>query len=191
MKSIFLFCSRLWVYLTEIPVIIMLWVTISYNSESEDVLKFYPLIVFLSAAIVFIFVYFFRLISISNDEIRYHGLFSSRDSAFINEGKTLYVEVSRGKRLRVKLLEDAGKEPAFEWMKAEDVIHRDICVFRGKAIGGVRTARKIAEFYGVPKDTSASVMQNGFSYEDGQISVSTVNDGEVATVSIKFLKTIL
>ena len=191
MKSVYLFCSRLWVYLTEIPVMILLWVTLSYNSESEDVFKFYPLIVFLCAAIVFIFVYFFRVISLSYDEIRFHGLFSSKDSAFISEGKTLTLELSKAKTLRVMLFEDAGKEPAFEWMKAEDVIHRDICVFRGKAIGGVGTAKKILRFYGVSADDSASVSLNGYSYEDENVRISTGNDGESAEIKIKFKKTIL
>jgi hypothetical protein len=191
MKSVYLFCSRLWVYLTEIPVMILLWVTLSYNGESDDVFKFYPLIIFLSAAIIFIFVYFFRVISISCDEIRFHGLFSSKDSALISEGKTLALELSKAKTLKIMLFEDAGKEPAFEWMKAEDVIHRDICMFRGRAIGGAGTAKKILRFYGVPEESAKDVTLNGFSYEDENVKISTLNDGELATIKIKFKKTII
>jgi hypothetical protein len=169
----------------------MLWVTLSYNSASEDVFKFYPLIIFLCAAIIFIFVYFFRVISLSYDEIRFHGLFSSKDSAFISEGKTLCLELHKGRTIRTKLFEDAGKEPAFEWMKAEDVIHRDICVFRGKAIGGVGTVKRILSFYGVPESETVSATVNGFNYQDENISVATENDGELATIKIKFKKTII
>ena len=191
MKNIYLFCSKIWVYLTEIPVIVLLWVTLSYNNESEDLFKFYPLIVFLCVAIIFIFVYFFRLISLSYDEVKFHGLFSSKDSAFISEGKTLTVELSRAKTIRIKLFDDAAKEPAFEWMKAEDVVHRDVCVFRGKAIGGAATVKKILRFYGVGEADAANATIDGFEYEDENILVFTKNDGECAVTKIKFKKTII
>ena len=191
MKNIYLFCSKIWVYLTEIPVIVLLWVTLSYNNESEDLFKFYPLIVFLCVAIIFIFVYFFRLISLSYDEVKFHGLFSSKDSAFISEGKTLTVELSRAKTIRIKLFDDAAKEPAFEWMKAEDVVHRDVCVFRGKAIGGAATVKKILRFYGVGEANAANATLDGFEYEDENILAFTKNDGECAVTKIKFKKTII
>ena len=93
MKNVYLFCTRIAVYLTELPVLILLWTAMRYNDRSEEIFKLYPLIVILSLAVIFILVYFFRLISVSRDEIRYLGIFSSRDSALITEGKTLVIKL--------------------------------------------------------------------------------------------------
>ncbi len=192
MKGIFLFCSRLRVYLTEIPVMIMLAITIFYNDQSTDLLKYYPLIVFLCLVIIFIAVYFFRLISITTDEVRYHGLFSSKDSAFITKDRTLKLSLHPRKSLRVELYGDAGKEPAFDWMKAEDVVHREICLFRGKAIGGRGSATKILKYFGVPSDILTSdAFEKGFTFEDETISVNAVSENDIPTVSISFKKTII
>ena len=152
MKSIYLLSTKLWVYLTEIPVLILLWVAISYNSFSEDIFKYYPLIVFLCLAVIFIMVYFFRMISITNDEIRYHGIFSSKDSAFIKENRSLVLRLKPGRNIGIELYGDAGVEPPFDWMKAEDAIHRDVCLFRGRANGNEKTARRILKFFSLPED---------------------------------------
>ena len=186
MKSIYFFCSRLWVYLTEIPVIFMLWIALSYNSNSDEIFKFYPLIIFLCLSIVFIMVYFFRVISISTDEIRFHGVFSSRDSAFIKEHETLTITYYGKKRLRFELYGDAGDEPAFDWMKAEDVIHRDICLFRGRAIGGKMGIVKVFEFFSVPCPDNA--LDDGFKFENELIAISVESNDDMTRAKIKFKK---
>ncbi|MBQ9071188.1 MAG: hypothetical protein IJY23_07585 [Clostridia bacterium] len=190
MKSIYFFCTKPWVYLTELPVLFMLWVAMIFNGQSEEVFKFYPLIIVLSAAVIFIFVYFFRVISISIDEIRYHGLFSSRDSAFIDENKTLLISLKPRLRLGLELYGDAGDVPAFDWMKAEDVKHRDICLFRGKAIGGKRSAARILNFFSVPKEEIVKATNDGFFYEDDALLVKSERKNEVFQISIQFKTTL-
>ena len=187
MKSIYLLSTKLWVYLTEIPVLILLGVAISTNHLSNDIFKYYPLIIFLAFSVIFIMVYFFSVISISYDEIRYHGLFSSKDSAFITENKTLVIKIKPKRNLAVELYEDAGIEPAFDWMKAEDVMHREICVFRGKANGSYKTAEKILKYFGLAEESlAAATSEDGFSYEDDAIKVSSANKNEIFEIAIKF-----
>ena len=191
MKSIYLLSTKLWVYLTEIPVLILLWVAISYNSFSEDIFKYYPLIVFLCLAVIFIMVYFFRMISITNDEIRYHGIFSSKDSAFIKENRSLVLRLKPGRNIGIELYGDAGVEPPFDWMKAEDAIHRDVCLFRGRANGNEKTARRILKFFSLPEDKLEGATEEGFSYEDNAIRVDSCKKNDLIEITLKFKITIV
>ena len=191
MKSIYLLSTKLWVYLTEIPVLILLWVAISANSFSEDIFKYYPLIVFLCFAVIFIMVYFFRMISITNDEIRYHGIFSSKDSAFIKENRSLVLRLKPGRNIGIELYGDAGVEPPFDWMKAEDAIHRDVCLFRGRANGNEKTARRILKFFSLPEDKLEGATEEGFSYEDDAIRVDSCKKNDLIEITLKFKITIV
>ena len=191
MKSIYLFSTKPWVYLTEIPVIILFWLAVHFNSYSEQTFKFYPLIIVCALAIVFIAVYFFRYISINNDEIRSHGVFSSKDNALIAENKTLVITILPRLNTKIELYADAGEEPAFEWMKATDVIHRDICIFRGRVFGGKSSAKKILNFFTLTKEESDSVMQDNFSFENDVVKVTSNTENEAFKVTIKFKITII
>ena len=191
MKSIYLFCTKLWVYLTEIPVVALFWLAVSLNKYSDLPFKFYPLIIVSAFFIVFIMVYFFRVISINNDEIRYLGVFSSKDSALITENKTLVMALHPHYNLRLTLYEDASISPAFEWMKAEDVMHRDVCVFRGRAVGGEKSAKKILEYFTLPKDILDDAMIDGFAFENDTVKITTFTENEVLKTRINFKTTIL
>ena len=191
MKSIYLLSTKLWVYLTEIPVLILLWVAISSNHLSNDIFKYYPLIIFLCLAVIFIMVYFFRMISISTDEIRYHGLFSSRDSAFIKENRTLVIKLKPNRNIGLELYGDAGVEPPFDWMKSEDAIHRDICLFRGRANGGAGTARRILRYFGVPEDKLEGIAEEGFYFEDDTVRVDAYRKNEISEIHLKFKVTVV
>ncbi len=152
MKFKMLFCSKIWVYLTELPVIILLLITRSFNDGSKNLLKLYPLQIFLLLTMLFIFVYFFRIITISYDEIRYHGLFSSRDSAVINKDKTLILTLKSRGRLTVELFGNDGQPPALDWLKDADYTPVDIYLFRGKAIGGKGRVKALLKFFEVDED---------------------------------------
>ena len=191
MKSIYLLSTKLWVYLTEIPVLILLWVAISSNHLSEDVFKYYPLIIFLCFAVIFIMVYFFRMISINTDEIRYHGLFSSKDSAFIKENRSLIIKLKPGRNIGIELHGDAGAEAPFDWMKSEDAIHRAVCLFRGKANGGIGSAKKILKFFALPEDKLDAAVADGFNYEDDAIRVDSCKKNEILEITLKFKITIV
>lgn len=189
MKSIYLLSTKLWVYLTELPILILLWVTISTNHLSEDVFKYYPLIIFLSFAVIFIMVYFFKMISISTDEIRYHGLFSSKDSAFIKENRTLIIRLTPGRNVRLELHGDAGAEAPFDWMKAEDAIHREVCLFRGRVNGGSGTAKRILKFFSLPADKLDEAVTDGFYYEDDAIRIESRKKNEIMEIALRFKTT--
>ena len=87
MKKIYLFCTKLRVYLLELPLLLLLAICYHYNDEMDNLFKLYPLMVFLVLLIIFIIIYFFRYLSISFESIENHGLFSNRDRALINKDK--------------------------------------------------------------------------------------------------------
>lgn len=191
MKTIFLFCTKPWVYLTELPLMVMLFIAVALNDKSEELLKYYPLIIFLSLLIVFIAVYFFRMLSISFEEIRYHGLFSSKDQAFIKEKRTLVISVCPRHTLRLELFGDAAEEPAFDWMKAEDVMHREVCLFRGSAVGGKRNAEKTVAYFLAEGESAEGCLKDGYAYEDEAITVSTEQKNEITEIRISFKITVV
>lgn len=192
MKGVFLFCTKLTVYLIELPLMLLLWVVLQYNHFSEELLKFYPLIVALCLFMLFVLVYFFRAITVSNEEIRYHGLFSSRDRALISKDKTLILTMRPLKRLDLELWGNDGT-PAFDWQTPEEAAEgEDLRQFSGRAIGGKGTAKKILKYFDMPEELLEEAVTNeGFSYEDEFITVTNKVRNECFDVIIKFNKTII
>jgi len=192
MKSVFLFCTKWWVYLTELPLIFLLALAIRYHSLSTELLKFFPLEILLSLLIIFIAVYFFRVISVSGEEIRIHGLFSSKDHAFITEGKTLVISLLPGHNLKLELYGEIGDTPIFDWMKSTDYLNRDICIFRGHAVGGKGSLKRILTYFGISSNEVDGILENDdFSKEYGAVDVATTIKNEVFEVSIKFNETLV
>lgn len=191
MKSIYLFGTRLLMYWVMLPVGALLGLCIAYNKHAENLFKFYPLIIASILGLIFIFIYFFRVIRISYDEIRYIGLFTSRDSAVINEGKTLIIERGRGKRLKVSLFGNDGVLADLDWLKSTGDAPRDISLFRGKAIGGERAVRKVLKFFAVGEDDIKEILLGGMtSYENELILLEVFEDDDKETIKIKMLTTI-
>ena len=191
MKFKLLFCSKIWVYLTEIPVIILFLITRSYNDSSKTLLKLYPLLVFLALVMLFIVVYFFRVITISYDEIRYHGLFSSRDSAVINKDKTLIITMKSAKRLTVELFGNDGQPPALDWLKEDDYTPVDIYLFRGKAIGGKRTVASVLKFFLVSDEDFESVFNSdSFEKEYEFVSLKANKKEDVREIRLTMKETV-
>lgn len=190
MKKIFLFSSRLRVYLTEIPPILLLIVSIKFNSGVDTLMKLYPLIISLSALSVFIAVYFFRGIVIGFDEVKCIGPFSSREKAIIAKDKKLVMTVLPKRRIRIELFgsgEDLAESCA--WLKGDTSAH--INLFRAKANGNEKTVRKILKYFGISEGTLTSLMKNdSFTEELEDVTVSTEILNEAKTVSIEFKKTI-
>ncbi len=191
MKSIYLFCTKPRVYLIEFPILAILWIAIKFNKFSENTFKFYPLIFVSAFFVIFTAVYFFRAISISNDEIRCLGVFSSKDNALIAENKTLVISLHPHFNMKLELYTDAAESPAFEWMKASDVAHRDVCVFRAGAVGTKRSAIKILEYFSVPKEDAINCSTDGFNYENDNIKVESFSENETLKIKIKFKTTII
>ena len=192
MKKIFLFCTRLRMYWVLLPIAALLGACIAYNEHADNLLKFYPLIILSIAAIIFIFIYFFRVISVSYDEIRYIGLFTSRDSAMINEGKTIIVErVGRAKKFAISLFGNDGVVADLDWLKSTGDAPRDISLFRGKATGGDAAIRRLLLYFGASKELSETILRGIEATADCELTSieHTVTD-EKSTIKIHINKTV-
>ena len=190
MKKTYLFCTKPWFYLCEIPPIILLIVSILYNNDSEGLVKLFPLIIFSCAAIIFIFLYFFRLIIISFEEIKCVGTFSSKDSAIINKGKALIFTLKGRNKMTVRLYGNSGT-PGFDWAKGEDYQPLDIDLFREKAIGNLRSVKRILSYFEVPdKDINLFVSEKEYKKEFENYTVTKATEENTVTVTIKFTNTI-
>ncbi|MBO5879859.1 MAG: hypothetical protein J6Q68_04845 [Clostridia bacterium] len=192
MKKTYLFCTRIKLYLIEIPLIILLVLTCSYNSNAQHVFKLYPLIVFLSLGIIFILVYFFRVISLSFEEVRYHGLFSSRDHAPINKDKEVILTLRGKRRLTVELFGNDGKAPELDWIKDnENYKITDIYLFRGKAIAGKQKVKRILSYYGVDDEGRRAAIENDeFSADYEFVSLKSKKAEGVTEIRIKMKETV-
>ena len=189
MKKKYLFCTKIWFYLSEIPLIFLLYVACYYNFTSDKPWQFIPLILILSAVIVFIGIYFFQIISVSNEMIRYHGLFSSRDSAIINKDKTLIITLKRRSYLGISLYGNDGKPPMFEGLRDEGSI--DIYLFRGRAVGGKGTAKSILRYFGISDvDIDATFANEKYSAETEDILLTAEHVEDIRQFRLKFKRTV-
>ncbi len=191
MKKLYLFCSRLWVFWIEIPLVILLIAAISFNAQTEGLLKLYPLIVVLIAAIIFVPIFFFRVISVSYAEIRYIGFFTSRDNALINEGKLLRIKMLKRGIVRLFLIGHDDTIAGFDWLKPGEDEPQDITLFRGKTYGGKWTARRILRYFGVNADDAERALSGEpFSGEYENVTVNTSHPEDGMEIDIKLTKTV-
>lgn len=189
MKKKYLFCTKLWFYLTEIPLALLLAVSIHYGPMTEGEFKLVPLMVTISFAMLFILVFFFRMVVISYEEVRYRGLFSSRDRAFINKDKTLIITMHPHGNLDVDLYGNDGQPPMFAGLKDEPPI--DIYLFRGRTIGSRRTVISILEYFDIPTDDARAALANdSYSSEYELVSLSVEKREDIREIRIRFKETI-
>ncbi len=189
----FLFGTKLRFFWVVIPMAALLAVAIVYNGKSEGLLKFYPLIIFLAGAIVFSFIYFFRLVGLGFDEVRTAGLFSSRERVMINEGKELIVTLLPKRKLQFEIFGNDGVLAELDWLSLdEDGKIRDINLFRAKSIGGKRAVRSILKFYGVPsKEGAEAIIKGDAGYEDELVKISSKeSEIKLKEIHIYFKKTV-
>jgi len=191
MKKTHIPASPFYMYLTAIPLIIILVLSIISNSSSEGLLKLYPLILATAAAIIFILVYLLRYITVSVEEIKIFGLFSSRDKAIINKGKTLIMtETKKGVRL-LTLFGNDGERPMLDWTQGEDYVPVDINLFRERIYGGKGSFSKILKFFDVnEEDIERILTEEEYTVEYPDFTVTRIT-GEVAKdIKIYFKETI-
>ncbi len=192
MKPIYFYASRFRAFWVLMPMSVILTLSLSFNSESDGLLKLYPLIIFSIGAIVFTFVYLFRFISVSYSEIKYIGRFTSRDSATINEGKTLVIELLEKSRISLCLYGNEGYNPDIKWLTNENGEAGDICLFRSKTYGGENIAIRLISYFGVEDQSDADeILGSGEftkSYENVTIHAFTENDHR--QIKIRFDKTV-
>ncbi len=188
-KKKYLFCTKAWYYLTELPFIVLLALCIYYNPMTKTTFKLVPLIVALCLGMVFVFIFFFRIIVISHEQIRYRGLFSSRDKAEINKDKTLIITMRKGANLKVELYGNTGVQSLYESMRDEPPM--DIYLFRGRAIGGARTVRSLLSYFEVPSEDITEILgQQSFTGEYELTSVSSETKESEKEIRIRMKETI-
>ena len=191
MKKIILNCTRLWLFLTEIPPAILLTVAIIYNKNSDSLLKLYPLIFVMTGVMIFIGMYFFRLIVIKSDEVVQIGRFSSRDKAILNKDKTLILTILPKKRIKIEVYGSDGQAPAFDWLAGSDGRGIEFYLFRGKANGTKKSVGKILEFFGADENDFEEIFNSdSFNKDYDFITVTTNIVNENKEIRIKFNETI-
>jgi hypothetical protein len=175
--------------MTEIPLALLLAVTIHYGPMTEGVFKLVPLMVALISVMLFILIFFFRMVVVSYEEVRYRGPFSSRDRAFINKDKTLIITMYPHGNLDIDLYGNDGKPPMFAGLKDEPPM--DIYLFRGKTIGSRRTVRSLLTYFGIPTDDAAqSLKVDEFSREYELVSFTAKKKEDIRELRIKFKETV-
>lgn len=188
----FLFGTKIRFFWVIIPMLAVMTVAIQLNDYSKDLLKFYPLIIFLAGCIIFTFVYLFRAVGLGFDEVRTIGLFSSRERVMINEGKTLTLTLLPKRKILIELFGNDGVLAQLDWLSpGEDGSIPDINLFRAKAVGGKRALKKVLKFYCLDAKTADELVRNdGERYEDDLVVItsSTTEEG-YKQVNIKFIDT--
>ena len=186
MKKLFLFGTKLYVYLIELPVIIVLMLAIRYNNEATNLLKLYPLIVFCSLAIAFIAIYFFNSVTITYAKIKQIGLFSSRDSAIITKDRTIVLTYLSRRRMRIELFAMQDK-PSLQWVSNEDFVAHETCVFRERVIGNNLTAKRVLRFFKASeKEIKELLSSENLEIKNGKIEYSALVYDEKKQIKIKF-----
>lgn len=163
-------------YWVELPLILLLTVVIHYNSSSTHWLKLYPLIILIIAAMIFVLVFYFRVIELSYSDIRYIGRFTSRDSALITKGKTLVLRPEKHGKIRI-FLRGVDEKSELTWSRESNDEPMEICMFRGKAWGGKRTLGRILDYFGADKAELDEILASD-SYEKSYqtVTVTTALD---------------
>lgn len=187
MKKRLLFCTDAWFYFIEIPPIVLLVLSCIYTGRVDAVLGLVPLMLVSAASIVFIFLFFLRVISLSFSEVKCKGPFSSRDSAVINEGKKLILTLKRAGRIDVELFGNDGLPPMYGGLDQPI----DIYLFRGKAIGGKRALSRVLRYYGVSKtDIPLILKKDTFSSEYEYITLDSCVREDIRVVTLTFTETV-
>ena len=185
MKRIFLNTTRYDVYATEIPLIFFFVISIINNNKADHIMKLYPLIIVLSALIIFIPIYFMRWIKISFDEIRCIGAFSGKDHVIISSNNRLALSVTEDKRTKVELFGNTKDAIVYDW--ARNDAPSEINLFRKKAIGGEKTLKRILKAFEISSaDVEAAFSSDAYEKDYPLFSFKASTVGEKKEYSIIF-----
>ena len=194
MKKVFLFGTKLHMYLCELPIILIFASSIYFNGFVDGEVqpgRLYPLIIASGVGIVFMFVYLLRAVIISAEGVRSFGPFSSRDKAIINKDKTLVLTVRPKHRIKIELF-GAADAPDFDWIKADDDDAKgDVNLYRDIAVGGNGAVSRVLSAFDVPKeDIMKMLSEDSFYGEYSIVAVTKTVTEHGPTYSVRFLKTV-
>ena len=187
MNNVILLKMRPWVFLTELPLMILLSVCWRYSPKVENLLGLWPLMIALMALIVFLAFYFFRLVEISWEQIRDIGLFTRRDSSTVNAGKTLSLTLLHNGKLRIALLGKVGEEALFDWTSKEDA-ESEIALYRGNAYGGASALKKLLGYFGAAAEDLGAILGEGdfcARYAYSSVTATTRDEGREVRIAIE------
>lgn len=182
-------CTRWYMFLLEVPLVILFWMTLRFNEYSNTALKFYPLLTVLALAIFFVFDFFFRVLCFSYDEVRMFGRFSSRDKCVLNEGKTLILTRLPKRKIKVEVFGNDGVVAGLNWLAGTEP--HDIYLFRAKTIGSDGKIAKLLRFYGVDESQIPALQASGAPHqtENETTSVTASDVDGCREIRIRFLVT--
>ena len=189
MKKTYLFCTKIGWFISLIPSIVLLIISIYYNESSTGLLKLYPLIIILSGIIIFIGMYFFRGVKINFEEIKCIGLFSSKESAVINANKTLYISILPKRKILLELYGANDDFETYAWLKSEE--GTQINLFRAKALGNSSTVRKVLSYFDIEAEyIENAIKSENFSADCEKIKLTTETINNQKTFVIYFKETV-
>jgi hypothetical protein len=188
-KSLFLFCTKPWFYLSEIPPIILLVLAIMYNDDSEELVGLVPLILLMIFFIVFFFLFLFRAVIIKSDEIRKIGVFTDKDKVIIKKDMTLSLTLLKHRRIKIELFGTNDSTPVYPWLLNSPT--HELCMFRSNVVGAKGTVKKILRYFSLEEMLFEELFGNTpFKKELSDLSLSTEDTDDGRKINIKFLKTI-
>ena len=189
-KSLYFTRTVLRPILVSIPPAIVLASAIILNDSVKASGKLFPLMIFAGLAIAFSFVFFFRVVKLTKEEIKMIGPFSSKDNSVINEGKTLIITRRSVGRISIDLFGNNGVNADLDWLKNVQTV-RDIYLFKSNVVGGANAIKRILLFFGISAEDAEAFLSSKEAYKeypDYTVSVSCPEDeGEIR---IKFTNTI-
>lgn len=191
MKKVTLFSTGCLMYLTELPILYLLYISIKHNSGVEGPIKLYPLILALIGGAVFILIYLFRIITISTDMIKAAGPYSSKEKALITEGKTLVLTLLAHGKVKVELFGVDETPPLLSWTQTEEYQKIEVNLFRDRAVGGAGAVRRVLKYFNVPdEDIKAALVSESFSSSYQSIELLSERREDIREIKIKFTETI-
>jgi hypothetical protein len=185
MKNIFLFSTRFRVFLTEVPLIFLLIVSIIHNERVDVLTKLYPLIIATALLIIFIPIFFIRGVKISFDEVRDVGFFSEKNHCLINDDNTLVFTVLPKNRIKIELFGCSDDTVTYNWLKDEEP--RDINLYRARANGTENTLIRIFRYFDITDgDIEAALDKKEFESDYQLIEFYAKTENEIKEYRIKF-----
>lgn len=151
MKSLYFLSSKLWYFLSEIPLAVLLAITLRHHDSSQDLLKFYPLEILTVAAMIAVFLFFFRTVTLRMGEVRKFSAFDEREAHTIEEGQTVALLFDNKGYLQLTV-EGEDEAPDFAWCQSE---RRQRVLFRTRTTFPRISASAILSLYGFTDDEGA------------------------------------
>ena len=190
-KFVFIFGTKLRMYLCELPIVLLLICSIHFNDSMTNAFKLYPLIIACIAGIIFMFIYLFRGIIISREIVRSFGPFSSRDKVIVNKDKTLVLTLRPKHKIKVELFGD-DDAPDLDWVdKADSSSRKNVNLYRDIAVGGEGTVKRILAYFDLnDREINEIVTSENGSLELADIAISKKKSELGDVYSITFLKTL-